>query len=296
MGTNFWWIYDLILAAVVISSIWNCAKRGFSKIIILLIGCAASVFLASLLSEKCSQFIYDSFVKKASIEAVNEALEEYDPALTIKEAVENQEYGAVLDAGKINKILQSKDPIEKLYEYTNQAAGSVVDTHENFKNTLTDNFSELLSKQLGLKLPPYVLRELDRRISGNGELFAETADMLFSKPKEVPGYIEENFIRQPALKLVRAFVFIIAYFIFMMVIRVVIYKAIDLGLLNGYDRLDHIMGGILGLIQAAAMVIVMAVLVKIMLHIAESEGSFISYETVEKTKLFRYVFDYIGKY
>lgn len=296
MGTNFWWIYDIIFAAVVIFSIYSCAKKGFSKIIILVIGCVVSIFLASFISQKSARFIYDKFVKKTSIEAVKDVLEDYSPALSVKEAVESQDYGAVLEEGRIKKILQSEDSIEMLYEYTNQAAGDVVDTHENFKLTLTEEFSKLLAKQLGVKLPPYAARELTQKISGNDKLFVETTEMLLKSPDKVPEYIEKNYVRQPALKLVRAFAFIICYFIFMMLIRVVIYKTFNLGLLNGYDKLDRFVGGVFGIIQAGALLIITAIIVKMMIQIAESDNSFLSYETVEKTRLFRYVFDYIEKY
>lgn len=296
MGTNFWWIYDIVSVAVVVLSIYSCAKKGFSKIIVLVIGCVVSVFLASFVSQKSSQFIYDKFVKQTSIDAVEDALEKYDPAVSVREVIENQDYGAVLEDGKVKKILESDDSMERLYEYANQAAGDVVDTHDNFKKTLTAGFTELFSKQLGGKLPPYVTHELMEKLSDNEELFIETTEMLLKSPDDVPEYIEEKYIRKPALRLIKAFVFIISYFIFMTLIRALIYKTFRFGLLNGYDRLDRLAGGLLGVVQAAAMLIVMAVLVKIMIHVAESDGSFLSYEAVEKTKLFKYVFNKVSSF
>lgn len=293
MGTNFWWIYDLICIAVIVLCVYGGAKKGFSKIIIMVIGCVVSIFLAFTVSKHSSQFIYDKFIKESSIKAVSEMIEEYSPAASVKEVIESQDYGAVVEESKIKSILASEDSVERLYEYANQAAGSVVDTHENFVTTLTTGFTELFARQLGVKLPPYVTHELTDRISGNQELFVETTEMLMKSPDKVPEYIEENFIRKPALKLIKAFVFIICYFIFMTIIRVVINRTFKFGLLNGFDRLDKAFGGILGLIQAAVVLVVLAVAVKILIHIAESSGSFISYETVEKTKLFRLIFDRI---
>ena len=69
--------------------------------------------------------------------------------------------------------------------------------------------------------------------------------MILKNPDSVPSYIEENYIRKPALKLVKAFVFLISYLILMTVIRVVINRTFRFGLLNGYDRLDRFAGGLL---------------------------------------------------
>ncbi len=296
MGTNFWWIYDVIAAVIVILSIYSCAKKGFSKIIILVIGCVVSVFLASFVSQKSSDFIYDKFIKKTSMEAVSEAIEKYHPEISVREVIEDQDYGAVLEDSKVKKILESNDSIERLYEYTNQAAGDVVDTHDNFKKMLISGFTDAFSKQLGVTLPPYVTHELTQKLSENEKLFTETTEMLLKSPDKMPEYIEKNYIREPATRLIRAFVFIISYFIFMTLIRVVIYRTFRFGLLNGYDRLDRFAGGLIGVVQAGVLLVVMAVLVRIMIHIAESSGSFISYETIEKTKFFKRIFERVNEF
>ena len=296
MGTNFWWLLDILTVAIVALCIYNCVKKGFSKIVVLIAGCVVSVFLAAAVSNSCSEIIYDNFIKESSIEGVETALEEYDPAMTVKEVIENSDYGAVLENGRVQKILKSDDSMIELYEYANQASGAVVDTYENFEADFMKEFTDMFSKHLGVKLPPYVTHELTEKISENKELFTETINVIVEKPEDVPEYIEKNFIRKPALRLVKAFVFIICYFIFMTIIRIVINKAFRFGLLNGFDKLDKIAGGVLGEIQGAVMLIILAVLVKILIHVAESEGSFISYETVEKTYLFRHVFDKIDKF
>lgn len=296
MGTNFWWILDIITVAIVVLSIYNCAKKGFSKIVILTAGCVVSVFLSMAVCNSCSEIIYENFIQESSIEGISEALEEYDPAMTFKEVIESSDYGAVLENGRVQKIIKSDDAIIELYEYANQASGAVVDTYENFESDIMTGFTELFSKHLGVKLPPYVTHEITEKISANREFFMETLDVIVDNPEEVPEFIEEKFVRKPALKLVKAFVFIICYFIFMTIIRIVINKTFRFGLLNGFDKLDKAVGGILGAVQGAVMLIIMGVLVKILIHVAESEGSFISYETIEKTYLFRHVFDKIDKF
>ena len=53
------------------------------------------------------------------------------------------------------------------------------------------------------------------------------------------------------------------------------------------------MGGVLGLAEAVAAIIIMAVAVKIMINISESENSFISTKAVEQTKIFRHFYNFI---
>ena len=117
--------------------------------------------------------------------------------------------------------------------------------------------------------------------------------MIVDNPDQLPEFIEENYIRQPAKRIIKAAVFLIVYFILMIIIRIVINRTFEFGLLNGYDRLDRFMGGILGLAEALAAVIVIAVAVKVMINISESDNSLISIKAIEKTKIFRHFYNFI---
>ncbi len=294
MAVNFWWIYDIILILVVILSVYSCSKKGFSKIIILTIGCVISIFLASFTSQKSSEFIYEKFIKKSSMESVSTSIEDYKPEVSVKEVIEDQNYGAVLEENRVKNILSSDDSMEMLYEYANQAAGTIVDTHENFRIIITDGFADKFAAHLGVELPPYVTYEIVDKVSQNEELFLEITDMILGNPDEVPQYIEKNYIRNPAIRLVKAFVFIISYFIFITLVRIVINRTFHFGLLNGYDKLDRTVGGVLGIIQAVANLVIISVFIKIIISIIGSDNSIISYETVENTKLFKHIFNRIS--
>ena len=124
-----------------------------------------------------------------------------------------------------------------------------------------------------------MVNEITKNVSNNEKLFNSMIDMLMNHPQEVPEFIEENYIREPAKRIINAAVFLIVFFILMTIITIVINRTVNFGLLNGFDRLDKFAGGIL-----------IAVAVKMMINISESDNSFISMNAVEKTKIFRYFY------
>ena len=137
---------------------------------------------------------------------------------------------------------------------------------------------------------PVLTNEITKKVSNNEKLFNSMIDMLMNHPQEVPEFIEENYIREPAKRIINAAVFLIVFFILMTIITIVINRTVNFGLLNGFDRLDKFAGGILGIIEAAAAIMIIAVAVKMMINISESDNSFISMNAVEKTKIFRYFY------
>ena len=290
MGEKFWWIYDIISVVVIIFFVFSGARKGFSKILITALGCVASIAAALFIGSKTTDFIYDKFFIKNNVKSVEEALEDYQPEDVIKTIIESNELSGVLSNEKIEAILKSGNSIDKLYDYANSEAGNIVSSPDIFDADIINGFAEAFANQIGINLPPYVVNEITKNVSNNEKLFNSMIDMLMNHPQEVPEFIEENYIREPAKRIINAAVFLIVFFILMTIITIVINRTVNFGLLNGFDRLDKFAGGILGIIEAAAASIIIAVAVKMMINISESDNSFISMNAVEKTKIFRYFY------
>ncbi|MGN0613004.1 MAG: CvpA family protein [Porcipelethomonas sp.] len=293
MGENFWWVFDAAVVLITIVCVWRCSKKGFSRIIVTAIGCVVSIAAAMAVSKSTAGFIYDNFFKEKNIEAVQTAIKDYHPEDAIKGIIESNELSGVLSNEDIKNILNGNNSLNMLYEYANSRASNILDSQENFKSDIISGFAESFAAQVGVSLPPYVIEEITSHIGDNEELFLSTVDMLINYPGKVPQFVEENYIREPAKRIISAAVFLIVFFVLMTIILLVVSRSVDFGLLNGYDRLDRFAGGVMGLIEAVAIIMIIGVAVKIMINISESENSFISMNTVENTKLFRHFYKFL---
>ena len=293
MGANFWWIFDIITVVVLVFCVSRCAKKGFSKMIVTAIGCVISLVVAWFASRYSADMVYDNFLKKNNIEAVKTAIEDYKPEEAVKNIIESNDLSGVLTTNTIKSILSGKNSISILYEYANSEAGNMLGTPESFKSELINGFAKNFATQVGVSLPPYVVHEITSHVSDNEELFISTINMLMKTPDKVPEYIEENYIRAPAKKIVGASVFLIIFFVLMTIILIVSSRSPEFGLLNGYDKLDRISGGLMGFIEGIAVIMIIAEGVYIMVNISESENSFISLKTVENTLIFRHFYKFL---
>lgn len=293
MGSNFWWIYDIVTVVIIIFSVYRCSKKGFSKIVVTALGCAVSLVAAFAVSRSCSGMIYDKFFKENNVKLVEAALKDYCPEDVIKSILEKNELSGILSNDKIKEILKDGDSLDRLYDYANQEAAREYISEKEFDKDLINGFAQSFAAQVGVSLPPYVAEELTSHISDNRELYLETINMLVNEPSKVPSYIEENYIRDIAKKAVSSAAFLVVFCVLMTIVFIISGKSVQFGLLNGYDRLDKFAGGVLGLIAAAAAVIMIAMAVKLMINMMDKENSFISLNTVEKTKFFRLFYKFL---
>lgn len=292
MGANFWWIFDLAVIVIILFFIIHCARKGFSKIVVTALGCALSFAAAMAVSQATSDVIYDKMFKKGNISVVKTAAEEYHPEDVIKTIIEKNDLSGVLSNENIKKILESKNSMDLLYDYANSKASNILDSKENFEKTIVNEFAAAFSSQIGENLPPYVAHEVFNHLEDNEELFLETVEMLMKNSDELPAFIEENYIRGPAKTIIRCAVFLIVFFVLMTVIIIVLSKTGKFGLLNGYDRLDKVVGGVMGCIEAVAAIMIIAFVVKIIINMSENNSSFVSIQTIERTKIFKWFYDF----
>lgn len=293
MGGNFWWVFDAAVIAFAVLCVIHCARKGFSKIIVTAIGCVASFAIAWMASKSAADTVYEKLFMKGNIEAVQTAVEDYNPEDVIKTIIESNELSGVLSNEKIREILEDEESLEKLYGYANSEASNILDTKEGFKENIINEFAKAFSSQVGAALPPYVAEGIVTHITDNEELFLSTVDMLIKTPDRIPEFIEENYIREPATRIVSAAVFLIIFFVLMTIIILVANRSGDFGLLNGYDRLDKFAGAVLGCIEAVAVIMILAFIVKIIINISSDNNSFVNVNTIDKTLLFKHFYKFL---
>ena len=76
MGTEFFWFYDVILAALLIGMMFIGAKKGLVRMVLRLCAFAASFVIALMISNGVSGWIYDSFISKPLEQTISTSINE----------------------------------------------------------------------------------------------------------------------------------------------------------------------------------------------------------------------------
>lgn len=105
MGTDFFWFYDVILAAILIGMLFVGAKKGFVRMVLSLAAFVASFVVALLISDGVSTWVYDSFISQPLEQSISASIND-----TLGENVVTQLGKIDMDKAKINgKSLDSLD-------------------------------------------------------------------------------------------------------------------------------------------------------------------------------------------
>jgi uncharacterized membrane protein required for colicin V production len=95
----------------------------------------------------------------------------------------------------------------------------------------------------------------------------------------------------PIIGLINAVVFIIVFMVLIIVTRILlaVFKQLDKNIV--IEKFDGLLGGVLGLVEAGIVLFIIVIAVKLLMILGDSNMVLFNQETIERTKLFKYIFN-----
>lgn len=291
---NLWIIYDIIALAVIAGTIFASFKKGFSQVIVSAGGYLISCFVATFVSTVFAGQIYDLFVKSSVLDNMNDAISKFSIAGEVQEYISDITLGLDVSEKDIEKVIKSADENNldvKMYNminaYSSGAVSSADEVTEGFLSGLGESMKELFDGYV----PESFIRGTENFTAENKEdAFRLIKSFMYDNVSETSEYIEENYIRQYAVELVKIFVFIIILFILMFIIKMLENSFSVADSFSGM-KFNSVLGGAVGIVESCAFVYIISILLKFLMLLTD-DVSFLSEETIEQTKLFRLFYDF----
>ncbi|MBE6860434.1 MAG: CvpA family protein [Ruminococcus sp.] len=296
MGTEFWWIYDIAIIAIVVIIMFLSAKKGSSKKVMIVIGCMLSLVLAGTMNKSVSGFVYKNAFERSTPKSVNKAFEDFDVVEEYEKIINELDYNVKLNYGKLEKIITTEDNLhKKLYSYVCNINGIVVDTEENFTEAINTGFANMIYEKLSLQLPTYALKEVNK-IADDSESVKELSRMLYVEPdeplpKEIGTHIGDEYIKPTILSIIKLAAFVILYVLIMILSRFIAMYINNTGAIPMMGRGESVGGAVFGFIHALVDIAVITYAVKFFVIIGEGEMLVFNEATIDKTYIFKYIYD-----
>ncbi len=291
---SLWIIYDVIALAVIAGTIFASFKKGFSQIILSAGGYLVSCFAATLVSTIFAGQIYDLFIKDSVVENINTAIAKFSIAEEVQEYISDITLGLDVNQKDIEKIIKSADESNldtKMYNMINAYSSGAVSSVDEVTEGLLSGLGESMRELFDGYVPESFIRGIENFTAENKEdAFRLIKSLTYEDTSEISEYIEENYIHQYAVEFVKIFVFIIILFILMFIIKMLenSFSAADS---FSAMKFNSVLGGIVGIIESCAFVYILCILLKFLMLLTD-DVSFLSEETIEQTKLFRFFYDF----
>ena len=300
MGSQFWWFYDILAVALTLFIIYLNAKRGFKKNFLIIIGYVLSVVVTSVTSAMLAEPVYTGLIRESNLYAFDQVLSDYDGTAVIQNALDEQEYGARFDEKKIDIYLSpaKADFEDELYRYVNQTCDYTVTTPTEFRNILRGAFIESFGSLMAKQMPLYARLSLEDKLADNDTLYVETMQHIYGETgsmRQITAYLEDTYVKDDCIRIINSFLFVAIFCCLMSLIAVLAKKLEPRIYFNIYPVVDHIAGGLLGILEALMLLCLLCIFLRLLFVTASDTMLVLNEETILKSRLFRYIYQLSGK-
>lgn len=300
MTTQFWWVFDALLVLVAGYFIYSNARRGVSKVLVMCIGYIVATVGSSLISAGVAPGLYEIMARESNIEAIVRMNREFDAAKALTDAVNAQNYGMDLEKSKTEAFLLPPDTdefVQNLYKYVVRKAGYEPVTELQFHYLMRDAFSAYYSDLMLEELPDYAAANFREALAQDVNVMYTLIGNTYSSSmsaQSVAAYVEDTFVKESTIEVFRIFINLILFSIIMLFAALIASMLENRIFFNIYPATEHIMGGVIGLIEATMMVTLLTFGTRLAILLGGGTFLFFNEETVMASKLFSFFYDHLG--
>ncbi len=293
MGTQFSWFYDVALIGVVIAYIYLGGKRGFLRTFVLLVGYIVSIAGAYFISDAVSPVVYDKFVKERAEEVVADNILNFSIKDQIRSSIKKQGITIEIPDEQIDNIINSTDDLSQGFS-NYVGAYSDAFSQQELEDMLGNAFNnESLLNKLKEKLPESIYNKIEDYIGTSTTKITEIVRILNNPNNEERAEeITDILFRPFAVSAIKFIVFMLAFALLMIIFRFIsgLFKKFYLIPIAG--QINSLLGAVLGLCQGLFIIFVVTLVIKIIIALMGNDLLFINEPTIEKTMLFRRIYEF----
>ncbi len=291
MGTEFWWIYDVLFAAVFIVCIYMGFKRGFLKSAVLVVGYIIAVIGAFFIAKAVSPSIYDGFVKDSVTSAVQTGIEKTDISSVITKAVNSSDCGVTLEESDVKAVIDTaNDAMSGVVDLVKEMGSTVA--YEDIKSAVSENIGKEFLSSITEYIPKETLDSILKNFESETEKINQTVELYVSGDiQSAAQAVEETVVRPIAMMLIELIIWLLAFVIIKLIVRLIaqLFGAVNAIPIAG--QLNALLGGFLGAAQCLLIVFIAASVIKILITLTSGELMVINAETIADTKIFRLIYN-----
>lgn len=293
MGEQFAWFFDVIMIGILLVCMYTGSKKGFIKSVLIVIAYFIAFLAAFFASKAVTPTIYDKVVKTRAEKVIEENMDNINIRNAIKSSIKGQKFDFEITDAQIDAILNSGEDFTKGLEKVAKDSGSSLSTEQiETKSGQVFSPSVILETVKG-KIPDNIYKQIDQFMSSSKTSVNDIIKAL-NNPSKTEGAKEltEVAVKPLASIATQIILFFIFFVVFMVLIRIVlnvITKAISIVPFVG--PLNSFLGLLLGIVQGLFIILILALLIRVISSTTNNQIIMINETVIEKTKLFRLIYN-----
>lgn len=290
---NLNWVFDAAAGLLLIFCITQGIRKGFSKIIVPFILNLVFVLLSFFMSGLLAGTIYDSLAEDAVQTAVDESVEKFD-----LEGSFNRQYeeltliGEVTDREMEGVLGSEKDMDKKFWKLIDKTSGVGDSVNEAACYTgLNRIITVSLQESISENLPPCTGKYFENLNEANEDETYKILNMMYTDRKEASKYIAENCVHDVMFEFVKLMCFVVLSALLMILTNIIFSIAYRDRGAGAEGAGDAFAGVLLEILNAAMVITIFAVLVKILVYSGMQIDNIMDDETINNSYVFKYLYN-----
>jgi len=293
LDTEYWWFYDLFILVTILLCAYSGYKKGFAKVIVMMIGYIAIVILSVFIGNTVGPVVYEKYVKQVMVDSVKNIVDEYNFETEFQKVMKELVPDIDFKGTEIDEFIMdnSKNVSEDLYQLYLRKNSLTFYSEKEFNEKINENLNKTIANSFNTGMPAFVEKEIKKATQKNNNLLLDTFKVITGDSTKAAEYIEEKYVRSITVKLLKAFIYLISFLILSLVLQFVekiIRESHSIPVLGSADSL---FGAILGIIQALAITILISLVIKFVISLSINEIPIFNSNTINQTKIFKHIYD-----
>lgn len=298
MGSQFWWFYDVIVAAVALICIFIGSRKGVMKGVFGFVSVVIAAVLAFVISGAVGDTVSSGLVSESNAKKISENISDSTFTTKFIDYVENMGYSVEVDSAKLGTILDNREDMENnIVFYLNNVNGHALDKEDVLLEKIHDGYAEIMSDIVESSLNKFAAVKTAEIVKEKPEMMVELIPMLREEEQihKASVYIAKN-MAAPAYNIIGRLVSYLIIFAFLALVLLFSINAFfSHRETEAISVTSHFAGGIFGLFTAAVVVFAIAVWVRASAITGNNEMIFFNNDVVDKSFVFRYFYDFAMK-
>lgn len=293
MGTQFAWYYDVVVAAILLIFLYIGGKRGFLKSFVLIAGYIAAFLLSYFVSSIASPIIYEHTLQPKITEIITEKIDNIDILGELKKSLDSEELGITFENDELSAVIKesSGNLGEDLESYITGKFSNVNVKSEDIDAKLQEIVnSEVVDDFLG-SLPAYMQAPVKEYVDKSQETLSAAVKSLVGTKAEAAAYIEESFVREGIITMIKIIIFMVLFSLIMILVRAISGGLSAVNKIPVAGSLNTFLGMVLGLIQGVVILLIVALVLRVLISFTGNQMIVLNTQTIDETYLFRYFYD-----
>lgn len=295
MGSQFWWFYDVIAAAIILICIFLSAKKGTLRSAISAVSYAIALALALGISTGAASSLYANTMRSSSIRKIDKELKSDTFINKYSSYLESLGYNIRPNEERMTEILVKSDSgyDEALVKYINSVNGRKLMEEDEALEAVREGYAVVIRDIVAQCMSKYAAETAANEIRSDSSGMQELIPLITDKDDRTPAakFIADNYTAPSFVTIYKLAGFIILFVILALLMYFIVSSATREKEVSG--TASRICGGFVGIAEGCAFIFAAAALIRLWSILGSNEMLFFNNEVIDRSMIFKYFYSLV---